>query len=77
MPRKLYGLDETIDLGGKPTTIREQHSARNAHPLRAARGPTISKDPSGHWVSVRRDDTGAYEEFDISEADYKTLAGEA
>ena len=76
MPGKLYGLDETITLAGKPTTIREQHSAGNVGAFRSASGPSLAKDPSRHSVNIQRDDAG-FEEFDISEADFKTLRGEA
>jgi len=74
--RKLFGLDEKINLAGRTTTIREQHKQGNAYTIRGNNGAVIGKNPFGHWAVVVQKDTNSTEQFDISEADFKYLGGE-
>ena len=74
--RKLFGLDEKINLAGRLTTIREQHQRGNTYTIRGNNGPEMGKDPFGHWAVVIHKDTNSTEQFDISIADFKYLRGE-
>jgi hypothetical protein len=64
MPNKLYGLDETIVVGDRPTTIRKEWEAENINDLRI--GERDDKTPR-HLVIIDG------EPFEVSEADFKTL----
>ena len=66
-PRKVYGLDEPIMVGGRSTTIREQYALHNARLMRVGTGGPLDKDPSGHAALIDA------QLFDISEADYNAL----
>ena len=65
MPRKLFGLDEAINLAGRSTTIREQFELGKAR-------PRLGKTPLRHWVEIRKD-AHSIEDFPVSEADFKFL----
>ena len=69
MPRKLFGLDETIRLAGRNTTIREQFGLGKTTPMPV-------KSPYQYRVSIEKDGQSS-EAFDISEADFKFLGGHA
>jgi hypothetical protein len=73
---KLFGLDEKINLAGRLTTIREQWQGGKARYFRTGQGASLEKGALRHWVTIEIDkDPFSSEEFDITEADYKTLGG--
>jgi hypothetical protein len=74
--RKLFGLDEKINLAGRLTSIREQHQKNKVRTMRGNCGAVLGKDPFGHWAVIQKDDEST-EQFDISEADFRYLRGEA
>jgi hypothetical protein len=74
--RRLFGLDDKINLAGRLATGREQHQQGNTYTIRGDSGPRMGKEPFGHWAVVIQKDTSSTEQFGISLADFKYLRGE-
>jgi hypothetical protein len=76
--RTLTGLDEKIKLAGRMTTIRDQWQAGKVQAFRLNDGPKLGQHPLWRWVRVDIEkDPSSTEEFYVSEADFKSLRGEA
>jgi len=73
--KKLFELDEKINLAGRITTLREQHQNGKLYTIRGNNGPVFSKDPVGHWAVVMKE-ANSTEQFGISEADFQYLRGQ-
>ena len=71
-----FGLDQSINLAGRMTTIRQQHEDGkvSAHRLAVTRASDGVTGPVHCFAIIQKDDMST-EQFPISEPDYNYLMG--
>ena len=68
-----FGIDDSITLGGRQTTLREEHQVGKVALVRNLVAQP-HQQPSAYWAIVRKDlETAA--KFQISKNDFKLLSG--
>jgi hypothetical protein len=76
MAAMIHGLDDQVEVSGRPTTIRKEWKARKVIEMRLNDGPVTGQKPLKHWVVIVGDDPRSTYQFDVSEADFKLMRGE-